>query len=90
MITLPIKKKWFDMIVSGEKKEEYRDVTPHYDGLFKKHLHKPVRVCFRNGYRADSPKIEKTVIPMVGFGIMKWGAQFGVEYYVLVIQEEHQ
>ena len=25
MLTLPIKKKWFDMIVSGEKKEEYRE-----------------------------------------------------------------
>lgn len=23
MLTLPIKKKWFDMIKSGEKKEEY-------------------------------------------------------------------
>ena len=25
MLTLPIKKKWFDMILSGEKKEEYRE-----------------------------------------------------------------
>ena len=24
MLTLPIKKKWFDMILSGEKHEEYR------------------------------------------------------------------
>jgi hypothetical protein len=23
MLTLPTKKKWFDMILSGEKKEEY-------------------------------------------------------------------
>lgn len=27
MLTLPIKKKWFDMILSGEKKEEYREST---------------------------------------------------------------
>lgn len=27
MLTLPIKKKWFDMIVSGEKKEEYRETN---------------------------------------------------------------
>lgn len=26
MLTLPIKKKWFDMIVSGEKAEEYREI----------------------------------------------------------------
>ena len=31
MLTLPIKKKWFDMILSGEKKEEYRDIKPYYD-----------------------------------------------------------
>lgn len=27
---LILKKKWFDMIKSGEKKEEYRDITVHY------------------------------------------------------------
>ena len=26
MLTLPIKKQWFDMILSGEKKEEYREI----------------------------------------------------------------
>lgn len=31
MLILPIKKKWFDMIASGEKKEEYRDIKPYYD-----------------------------------------------------------
>ena len=31
MLILPIKKKWFDMIASGEKKEEYREIKPYYD-----------------------------------------------------------
>ena len=31
MLVLPIKKKWFDMIHSGEKKEEYREIKPYYD-----------------------------------------------------------
>jgi hypothetical protein len=31
MLTLTIKKKWFDMILSGEKKEEYREIKPYYD-----------------------------------------------------------
>ena len=30
MFILPIKKKWFDMILSGEKKEEYREIKPYY------------------------------------------------------------
>ena len=36
MLTLPIKKKWFDMIKSGEKKEEYREIKPYYDIRFAK------------------------------------------------------
>lgn len=34
MLTLPIKKKWFDMILSGEKKEEYREIKPYYISRF--------------------------------------------------------
>nr|DAK78452.1 MAG TPA: ASCH domain protein [Caudoviricetes sp.] len=88
MITLPIKKKWFDMISSGEKREEYRDLTPHYKSLFYKYLRTPVRVRFRNGYRLDSPSIERTVIPRIGTGRPEWGAEPGKHYFVLAIQEE--
>lgn len=38
MLTLPIKKKWFDMILSGEKKEEYREIKSYYISRFKKIL----------------------------------------------------
>lgn len=34
MLTLPIKKKWFDMILNGEKKEEYREIKPYYTTRF--------------------------------------------------------
>lgn len=30
MLILPIKKKWLDMIMAGEKKEEYRQVKPYW------------------------------------------------------------
>lgn len=30
MLVLLIKKKWFDMIKSGEKKEEYREIKPYW------------------------------------------------------------
>ncbi len=29
-LRLPLKKKWYDMIKRGEKKEEYRKVTPYW------------------------------------------------------------
>ena len=41
MITLLIKKKWFDMIRSGEKKEEYREIKPYYITRFLKAMRFP-------------------------------------------------
>lgn len=38
MLTLTIKKKWFDMICSGEKKEEYREIKPYYDSRFEAYI----------------------------------------------------
>ena len=34
MLILPIKKKWFDMIASGEKKEEYREIKTYWTSRF--------------------------------------------------------
>ena len=36
MLTLPTMGKWFYMILSGEKKEEYREIKPYYTSRFKK------------------------------------------------------
>lgn len=36
MLILPIKRKWFDMILSGEKKEEYREIKPYWENRFVK------------------------------------------------------
>ena len=33
-LTLSLKKQWFDMIKSGEKKEEYREIKPRYLEMF--------------------------------------------------------
>lgn len=38
MLILPIKRKWFEMIASGEKKEEYRELKPYYHTRLKKYL----------------------------------------------------
>ena len=38
MLTLPIKKKWFDMILSGEKKEEYREIKSYWTKRFSKYF----------------------------------------------------
>ncbi len=41
MLTLPIKKKWFDMELSGEKPEEYREIKQYYISRFRKILGVP-------------------------------------------------
>lgn len=30
VLTLAVSKEWFDMIVSGEKNEEYREIKPYW------------------------------------------------------------
>ena len=90
MLTLPIKRKWFAMIAAGEKLEEYRADTPYYKVRFEKALkHAPyITVCFRNGYRADSPKITCVVRPTLRYGARKeWGGDPAVLCWVLEIKE---
>ncbi len=38
MLVLPIKKKWFDMILFGEKKEEYREIKSYWTKRFSKYF----------------------------------------------------
>lgn len=90
MLTLTIKKKWFDMIKSGIKKEEYREINRYYDSRFDKHFYKdrvltPNYIIFRNGYRKDSPKIKCLCDLAQGTGNPDWGAEPDKGYYILEI-----
>ena len=95
MIVLPIKKQWFDMILSGEKKEEYREFKQYYRSRFSKHFNMndglPVDdgtcdILFRNGYSSDSPSFVAECSLMVGTGKEEWGAEKDVVYYILRIK----
>lgn len=66
---LTLKKKWFDMIASGEKKEEYREIKPFWirrlhtiyksDKSVEGNHQKPFdKVFFRNGYASNAPTME--------------------------------
>ena len=84
VLTLTISKQWFDMIVSDEKTEEYREIKPYWesrlinkqseigDVLFdefggycrvigKLEYKTYTNVLYINGYRKDSPRIEKKI-----------------------------
>jgi hypothetical protein len=95
ILHLTLKRKWFDMIASGEKKEEYREMKGywftrlcnlveidqrHIDSkLFKKYD----VICFKNGYAKDAPMmmVEHKVTAM-GWGLEKWGAEKEI-YYII-------
>ena len=91
MLVLPIKKKWFDMIKSGEKKEEYREIKPYYDSRFfnewkRNHHNSCFDVIFRNGYSNNSPAIKCHISLHKGLlGKEEWGAEKDKTYYVLRI-----
>jgi len=93
MTTLPIKKKWFDMILSGEKKEEYREITDYYDVRFRNIWGYPAYwgeqhlVCLRNGYSASSPSIIVKCTLSIGYGLEEWGAEPKRKYFILRIVE---
>ncbi len=90
MITLPIKRKWYDMIVSGEKQEEYRAITSRYAAMFRNASDEHGRFwcVLRNGYSLVSPAIKVYVEMSVGEGNPNWGAVPGEAYFVLRVLEK--
>lgn len=95
MLILPIKKQWFDMIVKGEKKEEYREIKPYYTTRFKNiglldyKDPKQVMIALRNGYSKDSPTLIVTVQLATGIAKKEWGGVPGEVYYILEIVQKH-
>lgn len=98
MLVLPIKKKWFDMILSGTKKEEYREIKPYYKSRFKNIFNMvphsfipttdvPKEIMFRNGYSKESPYFIAECTLDIKKGKEEWGAEKDKEYYVLTIVE---
>lgn len=81
-LTLTLKRKWFIMILSGEKKEEYREIKPYWIKRLEEKSYDSI--IFINGYSPNSPRFE---IECLGISrsskSSKWGAVEGEEYFVL-------
>lgn len=68
-LKLAVNKTWFDMILSGEKKEEYRELKEYWHKRFSTHWNKAEKgkgnggikeydfVEFTNGYSKSSPQV---------------------------------
>lgn len=102
-LTMTLKEKWFQMILSGEKKEEYRDRkhywTVRFEKYFGRHYERiddieiPVWnteekiIRFRNGYDKNSPEFLAKCTIKEGYGNPDWGASPGIYYYILTIHK---
>ena len=91
---LNLKGKWFDMILQGIKKQEYRDISPYwqarFEKLFLKHfkgeIYYPIveTIIFSNGYAKDRRQFEiEWKGAFKGTGRKDWGAEKGKHYYCL-------
>lgn len=85
-MVLPIKKFWFDMILSGVKKEEYREIKPYYISRFKDFGERRW-ITFRNGYSRTSPSFEALCSLREDYGRPEWGAEEGTKYFVLSVEK---
>lgn len=97
MLILPIKKKWFDMIKSGEKKEEYREIKSYWTERIAKETdelevtdpyyynNEYYDICLKNGYSKNAPKLICKCELGIDTGKEKWGAESNKKYYVFKI-----
>lgn len=87
---LNLKKKWFDMVYSGEKKEVYLDLSEYWTkrlcDLTPPQLEEMKRfetITFSNGYAKDRSQFEVLITDAtIREGHEAWGAKKDVKYFV--------
>ena len=81
ILHLTLKKRWFNLIAKGIKREEYREIKPYWHIRFNKEYD---AVLFRNGYQNDSPELLIELKDITkGYGVIEWGAPKGKAVYIL-------
>jgi ASC-1-like (ASCH) protein len=56
ILYLTLKKKWFDLIKSGKKKSEFREIKPYWKTRLEGKEFD--FIIFRNGYLKESPTLK--------------------------------
>lgn len=86
VLRLTLHGKWFRMILSGKKKEEYRERKEYWiKRILAKHAKTPfTHVEFTNGYGKHRPKVLVELDGVCeGKGRSEWGAYPGESYIIL-------
>lgn len=77
---LILKHKWYDMIASGEKTEEYREIKRYYEKKFYNNDY--THVVFHKGYTNTTMKYAINSLT-IGYGQPKWGAEPNKQHYII-------
>ena len=98
---LNLKAKWYDMIESGIKKEEYREIKPFWE----KRIFEKIQYIDENGETVDAKMVKHYDVVKFIYGYTKrsmkfkldsividtgnpdWGAEEGVKYFVIKLGE---
>lgn len=92
VLPLVLTGRWFDMIASGEKREEYRDATSYWNMRIRNWLKqtKVHVVEFRRGYAKNAPRISFKMADTFSRCIAHthtWGEPNGVPHYAIALGE---
>ena len=88
ILKLTLKKKWFDLIASGEKKQEYRAIGNKW--IESRILNREYDLIeFKNGY---GPNVPTCLVEWKGYGETnmgrpEWGAVEGEMYWAIELGE---
>lgn len=79
---LVLKRKWYEMIESGEKKEEYREIKPYWE---KRLLESDfTHVTFQLGYQKNALRMTFCIEDMTfGRGNPNWGAPTDRDVFII-------
>ncbi len=90
ILHLTLKKKWFDMIDSGEKKEEYREINQYWEDRLGEDANGKFHdvVEFRNGYQKEARRMRFIIEDITNdYGKIEWGADPDKVYFVIKLGE---
>jgi len=87
VLSLVLKGKWFRMIESGIKTEEYRNITNYWQKRLSKYTFDAV--VFYHGYSKGRPEMTFRIESIIhgDFGKTEWGAESCTRYFVIKLGE---
>lgn len=96
ILRLTLTKKWFDMIKSGEKKEEYRECKDYWASRLLRFKYDGTPYCyphmvkwydyieFRNGYSPNAPKMLVEFKGLkIGKAVPEWSDNWPGDVFVI-------